>query len=134
MEVRAQRSLFEMLRRIELAGYALPHLRRLEQELPKTGVVLHLADLWPSSNLTYGSQLPTAFIGPGRAKPHWAKVGFRLGEGEDRPGLVSYVKKTGATEVALGPKCDEATAKLLAKAGLAVYKLRSPRQMSLKFS
>lgn len=130
---RATRPLFEMLRRVETAGFSIPHLTRLEQQLPTSSVVLHVAHLWPESRLFREESTTAAYIGPGRNKPKWSKVAFRLGEGEDRPGLISYVKKMGAHQVALGPRCDRATGDMLQKAGIDIYRIQHPKQMPLPF-
>ncbi len=133
IQMRACRPLFEMLRRIESVGYAMPNLTRLEQTWPTAGAVIHFAHLWPKSRFSAATSMLVAYVGPGRNKPKWANAAFRLGEGEDRPGLVSYVKKTNATQVALGPQCDEATSKLLRNAGFDVYKVQHPKQIPLPF-
>ncbi len=133
INVRACRSLFEMFRRIEEAGYSMPKLRRLEQELPRGDAVLHLGRIWPNSPMASKNSAAAAYVGPGRTKPPWAEIAFRLGEGEDRPGLVTYVKKTGASQVAVGPRCDEATAAMLRKAGISVYRVSDPTQLPLPF-
>lgn len=124
---RACRPLFEMLRRVENHGLQFPSLRRLEQTVPETGALLHFSRLWRGA----GFRGPVAYVGPGRAEPDWADEGFRLGEGEDRPGLVAYVKEMGAHKVALGPRCDETTAEMLANAGISVYRVGHPTQIPL---
>ncbi|MBW2278199.1 MAG: hypothetical protein JRF63_11945 [Deltaproteobacteria bacterium] len=124
---RACRPLFEMIRRVERYGLPFPHLRRLEQSFPGSGVLLHLDRLWPSGR----RRGPVAYAGPGREQPTWADVAFRLGESEDRPGLVAYVKETGASKVALGPRCDETTATMLANAGVSVHRVGHPTQIPL---
>jgi hypothetical protein len=129
--VRACRPLFEMLRRVEHLGLSVPDLCRLEQSWPEAGVTLHYASLWPRATKSRAYKGPVAYVGPGRAKPKWAKASFRLGEGEDRPGLISYVKQTGTSKVALGPRCDQATAAMLARAGVTVYRVDRPTQIPL---
>lgn len=130
--VRAGRPIFEMLCRIESAGFfPLSRLRRLEEEWPDSGAVLFQSRLWPRSNFRSAGSAAVAYVGPGRSKPAWAEVSFRLGEGEDRPGLVSYVEKTRASQVVLGPNCDDAIAKLLEKTGAKVYRAQRPTQMTL---
>ena len=129
--VRASRPLFELLRRIEPLGYAHPRLHRLEQRWPTDQAVLHLSRLWPPSGLPARRRADVAYVGPGRACPEWAAVGFRLGEGEDRPGLVAYARATGAAQIALGPLCDDATAAMLTRAGLEVYRVPHPTQIPL---
>ncbi|MCP4601357.1 MAG: hypothetical protein GY847_12675 [Proteobacteria bacterium] len=133
IKVRACRSLFEMLRRVQEAGYSMPCLRRLEQQLPRSGAVLHLSRLWADTGVARKSSAQVAYIGPGRAKPKWADVAFRLGEIEDRPGLVSYVQSTKASQVALGPSCDKTTSAMMQKAGINVYQVPDPTQMPLPF-
>jgi hypothetical protein len=120
-----------MLRRLEHLGLPAPRLRRLEQGWPDEGTVLHLAELWPAAVAKRAFRGRVAFAGPGRSQPDWADVAFRLGEGEDRPGLVSYVKQTGAPKVALGPRCDQATAEMLAKTGVSLYRVGRPTQIPL---
>jgi len=124
---RACRPLFEMIRRVEGHGLSFPRLRRLEQTLPERDVLLHLERIW-TGRTKRGS---VAYVGPGREQPAWADAAFRLGESEDRPGLVTYVKETGASKVALGPRCDEATAAMLADAGVAIYRVGRPTQIPL---
>jgi hypothetical protein len=124
---RACRPLFEMIRRIESFGLSFPRLRRLEQTLPEEGVLLHLSRLWEPLE----TDAPVAYVGPGRKPRDWADASFRMGEGEDRPGLVAFVKQTGAAKVALGPRCDQATASMLANAGVAVYRVGHPTQIPL---
>jgi len=124
---RACRPLFEMIRRVEAYGLPFPRLRRLEQRFPRRGVLLHLDRIWSSRR----RRNPVAYAGPGREQPAWADVAFRLGESEDRPGLVSYVRETGAAKVALGPRCDETTAAMLTKAGVSVYRVGHPTQIPL---
>ncbi len=131
--IRACRPIFEMLKRTENVGFSIPGLKRLEQICPTTGAVLHFARLWPNSKFIATKSTLAAYVGPGRNKPKWAKIAFRLGEGEDRPGIVSYVKKTNATQVALGPLCDEATSLLLRNAGFNVYQVQHPEQIPLPF-
>jgi hypothetical protein len=132
-EIRTSRPLFEMLRRVERLGFKVPALRRLNQTWPRGGVVLHLADLWPQSRFCGKASALAAYVGPGRAVPEWADAGFRLGECEDRPGIVSYVKQIGARQVVLGPACDERLFELLRKSGVEVYRVQHSSQMSLPF-
>ncbi len=131
VEVRLQRGLFEMFKRIESAGYATARILRLEQSLPETGVVMHHSDLWPTSSFRH-ARVSVAYLGRGREKPGFADASFRFGETEDRPGWVAYARKTGAKEVALGPGYGANMQKLLVKAGLKVYRWRPPTQMALK--
>ncbi len=131
--LRAHRSLFEILRRIGGLGYSLPHLTRLEEQWPSQCIVLHLARLWPGSRLITSDSAQVAYVGPGRLGPTWAEVAFRLGENEDRPGVVSFAKNTRAAQVALGPNCDAATSALLQKAGVSVYRVSAPEQIPLPF-
>jgi hypothetical protein len=133
LPVRATRPLYELYCRVEKLGFAIPLLRRLEQEWPTRGAVIHLARLWAASARAERGRIPAAHVGPGRAVPDWAEAAFRLGEQEDRPGLVGYVQRTGATEVALGPKCDEATAARMRKSGIGVHRVPDPTQMPLPF-
>ena len=131
-KVRACRPLFEMLCRVESSGFfPVSRLRRMEEQWPTSGAVLFLSRLWTRSSFRGVDSAAVAYVGPGRAKPEWADVSFRLGEGEDRPGLISYVRKTQASQVALGPNCDEATAKMLEKIGAKVYRVQRPTQMLL---
>jgi hypothetical protein len=129
--VRACRTAFEMLRRVEPHRRVIEGLRRLEQEWPSAGVVLHMAHLWPASQFALDVRLEVSYAGPGRDVPPWASASFRLGESEDRPGLLELAKASGASEVALGPGCDEATAEFLGKAGLTIYKVHKPTQILL---
>ncbi len=129
--IHASRPLFEMLRRVEPMGFAVPRMVRLNQTWPTEGAVLHLDHLWPKSPFFDQTGGSTAHVGPGRTAPRWASISFRLGEKEDRPGLVSYVKQTGASQVALGPCCDATTASMIEKAGIRVHHVKSPTQMPL---
>jgi hypothetical protein len=130
--VYAYRPIYEMLRRVEQVGFSLPRLRRLERRLPPHGIVFHFAHLWPPSRFG-GQDIRTTYVGPGKTVPEWASEAFRLGESADRSGLVSYVSKMQPSQVALGPRCDEATSKMLCKAGFRVYRIHEARQMLLSF-
>jgi putative mRNA 3-end processing factor len=129
--IRAVRPLFEMFRRVENFGFSIGGLRRLERPWPLGDCVIHLERLWKKLDPAMEKNTRVAFVGPGRQAPEWADTAFRLGEGEDRPGLVSYVKQTGATQVALGANCDEMVARLLSKAGINIYRVQHPTQMPL---
>ncbi len=126
----ATRPLYEMLRRLESGGYKYKQLRRLNQDWPEEGVVLHYAHIWPQSSF-FDQDRPVAYAGPGRSGQPWASASFRLGEREDRPGLLSFVKETGASQIALGPMCDPATAAALRKLDLDVRHLQKATQMPL---
>jgi hypothetical protein len=128
--ITATRPLFEILRRLETIGYSFPTLLRLNQEWPAAGVVLHYRRLWPRSPFFRRTDA-VAYAGPGRTPPAWAAAAFRLGEREDRPGLLAFVKQTGASQVALGPRCDAAMAPLLRKAGVDIRHLTEPTQIPL---
>jgi hypothetical protein len=123
--VRAYRPLYEMLCRLEEHDFPLAGLLRLEEELPAGAAILHAAENWAGSRLARSPGLRVAHAGPGRDRPAWAEESFRLGEGEDRPGLLEFVRRTGATEVALGPGCDDETAAAFVRAGIRVH--RPPR-------
>lgn len=129
--VRAFRPLYEMFCRLEEHEFEAAGLHRLEEELPEGEAILHAADVWPGSRLAREPRLAVAHAGPGRACPGWAARTFRLGEGEDRPGLVELVRGTGAAEVALGPGCDDDTAAALAVTGARVYRPQRPTQIPL---
>ncbi|MCU0664175.1 MAG: hypothetical protein MUC50_17835 [Myxococcota bacterium] len=132
LDVRAHRPVFECSRRLSTQGLAMPPLHRLDRSWPGTGVVLYMADAWKRAPLR--ETVPrgsVAFAGSGRAVPAFASISFRLGEPEDRPGLVSFVLSTGARQVALGPKADPILSDALAKAGIEVFRVSSPTQMAL---
>jgi hypothetical protein len=131
LPVRAFRPLYEMLCRLEEHDFPLAGLHRLEEELPDGEVTLHAADIWPSTRLARGAGLVVAHVGPGRACPDWAGRTFRLGEGEDRPGLVTFVRETGATEVAVGPGCDDEIVAAIRKTGARVHRAPRPTQILL---
>jgi hypothetical protein len=131
LPVRAFRPLYEMLCRLAVHDFPTPGLHRLEEELPDGEVVLHAAGAWPSTRLAGSTGAAVAHAGPGRACPEWAALTFRLGEGEDRPGLVSFVRQTGATEVALGPGCDDETAAAILRTGVRVHRPPRPTQIPL---
>lgn len=132
--MRAVRPLYEMACRVGPFGIALPGLCRLEQALPDHGVVVHLERLWLGARAAQQrDDLAVARVGPGRDEPAWAEACFRLGEGEDRPGLVEYAAGTGASQIAMGPRCDEETFALLEKAGLNPYRVSRPEQIPLPF-
>lgn len=128
--VTAARPIYEMLSRLETVGYDFPRLRRLNQEWPGEGLVLHWSHLWTYSRF-FKEADAVAFAGQGRTAPRWATASFRAGEREDRSGLSSFARQTGAGTVVLGPRCDEATASLLRRSGLNVSHLESPKQMRL---
>jgi hypothetical protein len=128
----AYRPIYDMLRRVERVGFSLIRLRRLQQRLPSTGMVFHFARLWPGSKFG-DKEIRVAYVGPGREVPAWASEAFRLGESESRSGLVSYVSKMQPSQVALGPRCDEAISKRLSEAGVRVYRIHEARQMLLSF-
>ncbi len=132
-ELRCCRPVFEMLRRLSHQIQGIPLCRRLEQQWPSQGMVLHLVRLWTGSRWAGERDHPTAYVGPGRSTPPWADAAFRLGEGEDRPGLVSYVKQLGARQVALGMPGDGAFTKLLEKADVRVFQVHQPTQVPLPF-
>ncbi|HUT79182.1 MAG TPA: hypothetical protein VM285_15900 [Polyangia bacterium] len=129
--LRAFRPLYEMMCRLEGHDFPLAGLHRLEEELPDGEVVLHAAGLWPQTRAALTAGLSVAHAGPGRACPPWAAQTFRLGEGEDRPGLVTFVRETGAAEVALGPGCDDETASAIRKTGVRVHRPPRPTQIPL---
>jgi hypothetical protein len=129
LPVRAYRPLYEMLHRLEEHDFPLAGLHRLEEEPPAGEVVLHAAGIWPQTRAARTAGLSVAHAGPGRACPDWAGQTFRLGEGEDRPGLVTFVRGTGAHEVALGPGCDDEIAAALRKLGVRVH--RAPRSTQI---
>jgi hypothetical protein len=131
--IRAQRRLYECFRRIEEFVSFSPGLRRLEQRLPDLGVVLCPAASCAGWRLRGHGSAATAYAGQESSIPEWAEVAFRLGEGEDRAGMVSYVKQTKATKVALGANCEPGLAHLLAKAGITTYRVTPPEQIPLPF-
>ena len=130
--VYAYRPLYEMIKRVGDTGLTPGLVRRLDQRPPNGRLVFHSSRWWPSSRLRGGS-LRAAYIGPGRAVPKWADAAFRLGESEDRSGLVSYASKMGPSQIALGPGCDEKTSHMLRNAGFRVYPVHEARQMLLSF-
>lgn len=126
----ACRPIFEMLRRIERFGVVLPRLRRLEQQWPDSGAVLHYAHLLPGA-AHEARTTRVISVGPaGTARPKGGDA-IRMGEGADRSGLVELALRTGATQVALGPRCDAQTAAMLEKAGATVYRMHDPMQIPL---
>lgn len=133
MEVRACRPVFEMLKRVAPFGYSMPRLRRFNEKVDAREVLIHLAPLWSRRQVLPKGEYSVAYIGKGRTVPSFAQQGFRLGESEDRRGILSFVKETKAETVALGPRCDQATSELLREAGLEVYRVRKPSQIDLPF-
>ncbi len=132
--VRAQRGLFETFRRTESYRSFSPRLKRLEQRVPPSEVVLYPAGRWPRSRLFDAPSAKSAYAGPGREAPAWAEAAFRLGEGEDRTGIVSYVTRTGASQVALGgPGGDDRLVEMLTKAGIETFRVTPPVQIPLPF-
>jgi hypothetical protein len=132
--IRTPRATFELFRRAASQGAQVPRLHQLRQTLPPKEVVLVAAERWPSSRFFNAPTVMCAYAGPGREGATFSvDTAFRLGEGADRPSLVSYVRETRAAQVALGPDCDEALAKLLQKAGIETYRLAHPAQMPLPF-
>lgn len=131
-DVRAHRPLFEASRRLATQGLVMPPLHRLEQSRPESGVVLYMADAWKSSPQAQTvSMNSVAFVGPGRQTPPWSGASFRLGETEDRAGLLSFIQSTGAKQVALGPAADSGLCDVLSREGLEVFRVSSPKQMAL---
>ncbi|MCP4198609.1 MAG: hypothetical protein GY762_15800 [Proteobacteria bacterium] len=128
----AYRPIYDMLRRVERVGFSLTRLRRLGQRLPSHGIVFHFSHLWPGPKIDE-KDIRVAYVGPGKVVPTWASEAFRLGESESRSGLVSYVSKMQPSQVALGPRCDEATSKRLCEEGFQVYRIHESKQMLLSF-
>jgi hypothetical protein len=133
VRLRAQRRIFEMVRRasplLPLAGTVL----RLEQRLPKKEGVLISMARWPKSPLFNHKGVAAAYVGPGRSVPPWAESAFRLGESEDRSGLAGYVRETGAAQVALSDACGVTFAEILCKQGIENFRIAHPEQMPLPF-
>ncbi|MFO8072957.1 MAG: hypothetical protein R6V85_13875 [Polyangia bacterium] len=131
IRLRAARGLYELLFRVASQGFGTGDLCRLEQDLPRDCAILYPAHLWPGSRFAGMELVRTVLAGPGRERPEWAEAGFRLGEIEDRPGLVDYVQKSEASQVALGRSCDAATAAALQRTGVAVFRVERPMQIPL---
>jgi hypothetical protein len=131
-DVRAHRPVFEASRRLAAQGLAMPQLHRLEQSLPVSGVVLYMADAWQCLPLAQTiSMSSVAFVGPGRQTPPWSSASFRLGETEDRAGLLTFIQSTGAKQVALGPAADPSLCDGLSHRGIEVFRVSRPKQMPL---
>ena len=136
MSVKASRPVFEMLRRVAPFGYAITKLRRFDGRVHSGDVVVRMASGTSPRDGNKSFDLGNAalaYAGPGRDIPTWAELGFRLGESEDRPGIVKFVKQTGASTVALGPRCDPEIGLALQKVGLEVYRVRRPSQTEFPF-
>lgn len=134
LAVRTTRNTFEILRRSAAHGAQTPKLHQLRATIQPKEVILISAERWPTSRFFGDPAVVCAYAGPGRGgNPFDADASFRLGEGADRPTLVSCVRETRATQVALGSDCDEALAKLLQKAGIETFRLAHPAQMPLPF-
>lgn len=133
MPVKASRPLFDMLRRVGSFGYAMQRLRRLDQKIDPGDVVLLLSSSWPKERAAGLPNVVVAHVGAEKKLPSWSDMGFRLGESEDRRGIVNYVKNTEASIVALGPRCDQKLGQMLSKAGIKVYRVRRPSQTELPF-
>lgn len=132
-EIRVQRGWFETFRRAEPFLSFAPLTKRLEQRLPEKGAVVYDARRWPMSRFREQPSARVAYVGPGRPIPTFAEVGFRLGESEDRSGIVSYVKQTGASRVALGAHADARLVSALQETGVEIYRVVSPKQIPLPF-
>lgn len=128
--VRVSRGLYDMFSRMARIGYSVVPTRRLETRWPRRGIVIHGSTGW----LEKVVPRRTVYAGPGRAVPAWASEGFRLGESEDRPGILAYVQRIGAREVAIGPRCDAGLEKLLLKGGIRPYRVSHPIQIPLPFA
>jgi hypothetical protein len=126
----ACRPIFEMLHRVERFGLVLPRLRRLEQTWPDDGAVLHYTHLLPQI-LGEAKATRIVSVGPAAAGHASEGVAIRMGDGADRSELVEFALRTGATHVALGPRCDALTAALFEKAGALVYRVHHPTQIPL---
>ena len=127
-------TIFNMVRGLQHPEISQKSVVRLNQSLPwkgKKGMIVHMESSWAGSRFVSRTVDAVAYAGPGRAVPVFAQRGFRLGEGEDRQGLVRFALATGATEVALGPASDRTTALAMKKAGLLVHYLETPVQLPL---
>ncbi len=132
--IRTPRKTFEILRRAAAMGAQIPKLHQLRLTLPPKEVILVFAERWHTSRFFNDPSVVCAYAGPGReGGPFPTDSSFRLGEGADRPSLVTYIRETRATQVAIGSDCDEALARLLQKAGIETYRLVHPAQMPLPF-
>ncbi len=127
--IRVSRALYDMFGRMKRIGYATVPMRRLEARWPDRGIVIHGSTGW----LEKVVPRRTVYVGPGREVPAWAVEGFRLGESEDRSGILAYVQRIGAREVAIGPRCDAGLEKMLLKGGISPYRVSHPIQIPLPF-
>ena len=129
--IHAYRPVYELLRRLSKTDISLPALLRLNKKRPKTGLILHLSKRWPASSFFNDHTNNVAYAGPGRTIPSWATNGFRMGETEDRRGLLRFIKNTGALRVALGPNCHRDMALSIGKKELEVHYIEQPLQIPL---
>ena len=131
--LRVQRRLFEMIRRMSVdlpLGNAVLRLGKKVKD--DEGALISIAD-WHKSRFFEEPDKRVAYIGPGRAVPPFADVAFRMGESEDRPGMLAYIKQTGATQVALGDMTDESLTEPLQEMGIEAFRLTHPEQIPLPF-
>lgn len=133
VSLRVQRRLFEMVRR---ASVELPignAVLRLGQKVNiGEGALISIAD-WHKSRFFSEPDKRVAYVGSGRALPRFADVAFRMGECEDRPGILAYIRQTGASQVALGDMTDETLTEPLQEMGVEVFRLTHPTQIPLPF-
>lgn len=133
VSLRVQRRLFEMVRRVSAELPIGNTVSRLGQKVKiGEGALISIAD-WHKSRFFSESDKRVAYIGPGRALPQFADVAFRMGESEDRPGILAYIKKTGAAQVALGDMTDETLTESLQEMGIEAFRLTHPTQIPLPF-
>jgi hypothetical protein len=108
--------------------------RRLGKKPVKEGIVLIPEEA--RSKIDFSTLAPPeriAAVGMDEEPVDGTVVSFRLGDGEDRPGLAAYVKQTGATQIVLGKQCDEAQLSLLKKSGQAAFRVTHPVQIPFPF-
>lgn len=132
--VYAAKPLYDLCRRLAGLLGRPNNLSRLEQTLPKEGILLLPEESWRKSKF-FGSftRDQVASVGAGTFSSEYASQLFRLGESEDRSGLAAYVKQTGATQVVLGQNCDEALLRVLKKDDLNVFRVTHPVQIPFPF-
>ena len=123
--VHAHRSTYEMLRDTGYLGVGPDHILRLERSWPTGGLVLFSRRAWTSMREKVPGDV--CFIGA----PRNGEVSFGFGLGEGPRGLLAFARSTGATAVALGPRCGEAVAEVFQRAGFNAISSKRPVQLPL---
>ncbi len=133
-KIHAARGLYDLLRHSAPFIGGPPHLLRLGSKPVREGVLLVPEESWQKSahcDRIAGTQIAQVGSTDNATPP--VSASFRLGDGEDRAGLVTYIKQTGAAEVVLGRQCDESLLRLLTKSDINAFRVTHPVQIPFPF-